>query len=91
MAAYTLVITSDKLQVLGESGTYSELTLPTGVYFTGQPARVARLKNRLVITTAVTVPIWIGSDLVPRILALPTRDQIEAQVNTQLIVEHYSR
>jgi len=25
------------------------------------------------------------------VLALPSRDQIEAQVNTQLIVEHYSR
>lgn len=72
MAAYTLVITADKLQVLGESGTYSELPLPDGVSFTGKPARVARLKNRLVITTAVSVPIWVGADLIPRILALPT-------------------
>jgi ribosomal protein S4 len=25
------------------------------------------------------------------VLAVPSREQIEAQVNTQLIVEHYSR
>jgi hypothetical protein len=72
MAAYTLVITAEKLQVLGESGTYTELSLPSGVTFTGRPAKVARLKNRLVITSAVTVPIWVGADLIPRILALPT-------------------
>ena len=72
MAAFTIVITAGALQVLGEGGTYSALTLPSGVNFTGKAARVARLKNRLVITTAVTVPIWLGADLVPRILALPT-------------------
>jgi ribosomal protein S4 len=26
-----------------------------------------------------------------KVLATPNREQIEAQVNTQLIVEHYSR
>src|SRR5690242_6088952 len=72
MAAYTIVITSSALQVLGESGTYSTIPLPDGVNFTGKPAKVARLKNRLVITSAVTVPIWLGADLIPRILALPT-------------------
>jgi small subunit ribosomal protein S4 len=41
-----------------------------------------------------TRPGWIETDpeaFTARVLALPTRDQIEAQVNTQLIVEHYSR
>ena len=41
-----------------------------------------------------TRPTWLETDpeaFTARILALPTRDQIEAQVNTQLIVEHYSR
>ena len=41
-----------------------------------------------------TRPAWLETDpeaFTARILALPTRDQIEAQVNTQLIVEHYSR
>lgn len=72
MAAYTVVITASAVKILGESGTYTELALPDGVNFTGKRARVARLKNRLVITSAVTVPIWLGADLVLRILALPT-------------------
>ena len=41
-----------------------------------------------------TRPGWLETDpeaFTARVLALPTRDQIEAQVNTQLIVEHYSR
>jgi small subunit ribosomal protein S4 len=41
-----------------------------------------------------TRPGWIETDpeaLSARILSVPTRDQIEAQVNTQLIVEYYSR
>jgi len=41
-----------------------------------------------------TRPAWLETDpeaFTARVLALPARDQIEAQVNTQLIVEHYSR
>jgi small subunit ribosomal protein S4 len=41
-----------------------------------------------------TRPGWLEVDpdaYSARVLALPSRDQIEAQVNTQLIVEHYSR
>ena len=41
-----------------------------------------------------TRPGWLETDpeaFTARVLALPTRDQIEAQLNTQLIVEHYSR
>ena len=41
-----------------------------------------------------TRPGWLEVDpdaYTARVLAKPTRDQIEAQVNTQLIVEHYSR
>jgi small subunit ribosomal protein S4 len=41
-----------------------------------------------------TRPAWIETEpeaFTARVLALPTREQIEAQVNTQLIVEHYSR
>ena len=41
-----------------------------------------------------TRPGWLEVDpdaFTARVLAQPTREQIEAQVNTQLIVEHYSR
>ena len=41
-----------------------------------------------------SVPRWLQTDpdaLEIRVLQLPTRDQIETQVNEQLIVEHYSR
>ncbi len=41
-----------------------------------------------------TRPGWLETDpeqFTARILALPTREQIEAQINTQLVVEHYSR
>jgi small subunit ribosomal protein S4 len=41
-----------------------------------------------------TRPGWLEADpdaFTAKVLALPSRDQIEAQVNTQLIVEHYSR
>lgn len=40
------------------------------------------------------VPSWLRSDpdkYEIRVLQLPTRDQIETQVNEQLVVEHYSR
>src|SRR4029077_1615169 len=39
-------------------------------------------------------PGWLEVDpdaYTAKVLAAPSRDQIEAQVNTQLIVEHYSR
>ena len=41
-----------------------------------------------------SVPRWLQTDpdaLEIRVVQLPTRDQIETQVNEQLIVEHYSR
>ena len=41
-----------------------------------------------------TRPGWLEVDpdaYTAKVLAAPSRDQIEAQVNTQLIVEHYSR
>ena len=41
-----------------------------------------------------TRPGWLETDpeaFSAKVLAAPTRDQIEAQLNTQLIVEHYSR
>ena len=41
-----------------------------------------------------TRPGWLETDpeaFSAKVLAAPSRDQIEAQVNTQLIVEHYSR
>jgi small subunit ribosomal protein S4 len=41
-----------------------------------------------------SVPRWLQTDpdsFSIRVLQLPTRDQIETQVNDQLIVEHYSR
>jgi small subunit ribosomal protein S4 len=41
-----------------------------------------------------TRPGWLETDpeaFTAKVLALPTREQIEAQVNLQLVVEHYSR
>ncbi len=41
-----------------------------------------------------SVPKWLQTDpdrFEIRVLQLPTRDQVETQVNEQLIVEHYSR
>src|SRR5919197_662720 len=41
-----------------------------------------------------TRPGWLETEpeqFTARVLALPTRDQIDAQVNTQLVVEHYPR
>ena len=41
-----------------------------------------------------TRPGWLETDpeaFTARVLSLPTREQIEAQINTQLVVEHYSR
>lgn len=72
MAAYTVTVTSAGIQILGSSGTVTTLTLPTGVSLTNGPASVARLGNRLIVTGCVNVPIWLGSDLTLRVLALPT-------------------
>ena len=41
-----------------------------------------------------TRPGWLQVDpdaYNAKVLTIPTRDQIEAQINTQLVVEHYSR
>src|SRR5438309_360073 len=41
-----------------------------------------------------TRPGWLDVDpdaYTANVLAAPSRDQIEAQINTQLIVEHYAR
>ena len=51
-------------------------------------------KEAVIWAKTQTRPGWLETDpeaFTARILALPTRDQIEAQLNTQLIVEHYSR
>ena len=51
-------------------------------------------KEMLAWAKTQTRPGWLEVDpdaYTARVLAKPIRDQIEAQVNTQLIVEHYSR
>src|SRR6266511_1492605 len=51
-------------------------------------------KEMLAWAKTQTRPGWLETDpdaFSAKVLAAPTRDQIEAQVNTQLIVEHYSR
>ena len=51
-------------------------------------------KEAVIWAKTQTRPGWLETDpeaFTARVLALPTRDQIEAQLNTQLIVEHYSR
>lgn len=72
MAAYTLIITNTGVQLLGSSGTLTTLPLPTGVSATGLPAYVARLNNRFILTNCVSSPVWLGADLLLRILAMPT-------------------
>jgi small subunit ribosomal protein S4 len=51
-------------------------------------------KEMLAWAKTQTRPGWLETDpdnFSAKVLAVPSRDQIEAQVNTQLIVEHYSR
>jgi len=51
-------------------------------------------KEMLAWAKTQTRPGWLETDpenFSAKVLAVPTREQIEAQVNTQLIVEHYSR
>ena len=51
-------------------------------------------KEMLAWAKTQTRPGWLETDpdnFSAKVLAAPARDQIEAQVNTQLIVEHYSR
>ncbi|TME77083.1 MAG: 30S ribosomal protein S4 [Chloroflexi bacterium] len=51
-------------------------------------------KEMLAWAKTQTRPGWLETDpenFSAKVLSVPTRDQIEAQVNTQLIVEHYSR
>ena len=54
----------------------------------------AYFKEMLAWAKTQTRPGWLEVDpdnFSAKVLGLPTRDQIQAQVNTQLIVEHYSR
>ena len=51
-------------------------------------------KDMLAWAKTQTRPGWLEVDpdaYTAKVLAAPSREQIEAQVNTQLIVEHYSR
>jgi len=51
-------------------------------------------KEMLAWAKTQTRPGWLETDpdnFSAKVLAVPSREQIEAQVNTQLIVEHYSR
>ena len=51
-------------------------------------------KEMLAWAKTQTRPGWLETDpdsFSAKVLALPTREQIEAQINTQLVVEHYSR
>ncbi|HEV8229956.1 MAG TPA: 30S ribosomal protein S4 [Candidatus Limnocylindria bacterium] len=51
-------------------------------------------KEMLAWAKTQTRPGWLETDpdsFSAKVLSVPARDQIEAQVNTQLIVEHYSR
>ncbi|MEE8721853.1 MAG: 30S ribosomal protein S4 [Eggerthellaceae bacterium] len=52
------------------------------------------IKSALVSNERVTVPAWLEVDiekLQGSVLALPTRDQIDLEINEQLIVELYSK
>lgn len=52
------------------------------------------LKDLATWARSQSIPRWLATDpeaFEIKILQLPTRDQIETQVNEQLIVEHYSR
>ena len=52
------------------------------------------IKGALLANEGVTVPAWLEVDiekLQGSVLALPTRDQIDLEINEQLIVEFYSK
>ena len=52
------------------------------------------IKSALVSNERVTVPAWLEVDiekLQGSVLSLPTRDQIDLDINEQLIVERYSK
>ena len=52
------------------------------------------IKSALVSNERVTVPAWLEVDiekLQGSVLSLPTRDQIDLEINEQLIVELYSK
>lgn len=58
---------------MGDSGTLTTLTLPTGISMTpGTRVRTAVLSNRVIITGGVSQPIWLGEDLTLRRLQMPT-------------------
>lgn len=73
MAAISLLVTASGLQVMGDAGTLTTLTLPTGVTMVpGTRARIAVMNNRIIITSAVSQPIWLAEDLSLYRLQMPT-------------------
>lgn len=73
MAAFSIIVSAAEIQALGEGGTFSTLTLPTGVsLIPGARAHTAVLNNKIIITGSTSAPIWLGADLVLRRLSMPT-------------------
>ncbi len=68
---------------------------PGAVIAVGQKAReMTAIKAALISSSKIEVPGWLEVDvekLQGRVLSLPTREQIEAPVREQLIVELYSK
>ena len=72
--------------------TYKPLLAPSLVEFWNR--YYYYFKEMLAWAKTQTRPGWLETDpdnFSAKVLAVPSREQIEAQVNTQLIVEHYSR
>jgi small subunit ribosomal protein S4 len=68
---------------------------PGSVIAVGEKAKeMTALKSALISSSKIEVPGWLEVDvekLQGRVLSLPTREQIEAPVREQLIVELYSK
>lgn len=55
---------------------------------------IPEIQEAIEMTGSWSIPAWLSRDVSTyegRVLALPTRDQIDVPVNEQLIVEFYSR
>jgi len=69
--ALVIAVAGSKVQLAFTDGTIQDVTLPTGVSVVANtPARFAILGRNVVVTNAVTRPIWIDPDGIARLLTL---------------------
>jgi len=90
------LVTHGHIQVNGRTAKTPSYTVMSGDTLSVKESSRASnyFKEAVAWAKTQTRPGWLETDpeaFTAKVLALPTREQIEAQVNTQLIVEHYSR